>query len=136
VSGARGILVLLVLTLAVGSGWLLFKPIHGNERHGIGKGHGGRHREGIATTVPALPFPEAKQASTLFASKCSGCHGAQLEGGVGPSLVGVGTRFPLQKIERIAQYGKGRKKSVPMPSGIASSEEAALLARWLASSPI
>ena len=133
-SGARGI-VLLVIALAIGSGWLLLKPIHGIERQGIGHGHGGRHREEIAATVPALAEPEAKQASALYASKSSGCHGAQLEGGVGPSLAGVGSRFPLQKIERIAQYGKGRKKSVPMPSGIASSEEAALLARWLASSP-
>jgi len=66
---------------------------------------------------------------------CAACHGQRLEGGVGPSLVGIGSRIPPTKIERIAQRGKGKNKPVSMPPGLATPEEARLLARWLAAGP-
>jgi mono/diheme cytochrome c family protein len=85
-------------------------------------------------STPLSP-EEINRASALYAQKCAACHGRQKQGGpVGPSLLGVGSRYSLAKIERIAQRGKGRKKAQPMPSGLVTAAEASLLARWLATS--
>lgn len=123
----------LFIILALAGSWFVFNAADGKGRHG--HGHGGRHREETPVATPALSEAEAKQARALYAKTCSGCHGAKLEGAVGPALVGVASRYSLEKIARIAQYGKGRKKSVSMPSGLATSDEAALLARWLDTNP-
>lgn len=131
---ARWLPLLLILAVAIG-GWFMFDPVYSKERHSQGEGHGKRHRQDAAITASPLSDTEAKQASALFAKTCAGCHGEKLEGGVGPSLLGVGSRYSLDKIERIAQYGKGRQKPVSMPSGLATADEATLLARWLATNP-
>ncbi|WP_067732681.1 c-type cytochrome [Novosphingobium naphthalenivorans] len=131
---ARWFPLLLILTVAIG-GWFMFDPVYSKGRHSQGEGHGNRHRQDAAITASPLSDTEAKQASVLFAKTCAACHGEKLEGGVGPSLVGVGSRYSLDKIERIAQYGKGRQKPVSMPSGLATADEATLLARWLATNP-
>lgn len=120
---ARWILLPAALALAVGTTYS--GHVHAKDKHGR-----------VTVTSISLSSAEAQRASTLFAQTCAACHGARLEGGVGPSLVGVGSRYALAKIERIAQHGKGKKKSVPMPAGLATPEEASLLARWLISGPI
>ena len=135
ISGLRWGFVALVLALAVGGAWIAFGPLYAKGRHGGGHGNGHRQDRATAAAPAALSGGEVEQANALFAKTCAGCHGEKLEGGVGPSLVGVGSRYSLGKIERIAQYGKGQKKPVPMPSGLASGEEAKLLARWLATNP-
>ena len=102
----------------------------------IGSVHaGGKHRRAEPLEPGPLSASEAGQAATLYAGKCAACHGPRLEGGVGPSLARLGSRYSVAKIARIAQNGKGRKKPVPMPAGLATSDEARLLARWLAGSP-
>lgn len=109
---------------------------------GTGKGNGkgqhngegrGRNRDMPANeTSAALSAADTQKASALYAATCAACHGPQRQGGIGPSLVDVGARYSQAKIEQIAQFGKGRKKPVPMPAGLATAEEAQLLARWLA----
>lgn len=128
----RWALLAIVLDLAMGGAWLTFQPLYA-------KGHHGRdHRQAeTALAAPAsLSEAEVNQAKALFAGTCAGCHAERLEGGVGPSLVGVGSRHSRDKIERIVQYGKGRKKAVPMPAGLASAKDARLIARWLATNPM
>lgn len=93
--------------------------------------HAGRHRAGKDAESTPLSAVESKRAQALYASKCAACHGMDLQGGVGPSLKGVGERRSLSKIEKIARQGKGRNKAVQMPAGLANGEEARLLARWL-----
>src|SRR3972149_464611 len=121
----RWALLLIVLTLAVGAYWITIHPAHAKGKHG-----GGR----AVAPVP-LSSAETQQARALYAKTCAACHGQQMEGVIGPSLVGVGSRYPLAKIEQIAQSGKGKKKPVSMPAGLASADEARLLARWLAAGP-
>lgn len=95
----------------------------------------GKHdRSDVAAPTPVSPA-EARQAQALYAKSCAGCHGQQRQGVVGPSLVGVGERYSLAKIERIAQRGKGKNKAVSMPSGLVPAEQARLLARWLVNEP-
>lgn len=63
----------------------------------------------------------------LYAAKgCTGCHGGNLEGGVGPALTGVGERLSAEEIANIIVNGQGS-----MPAGLASAEEADVLATWL-----
>ncbi|MEW8968264.1 MULTISPECIES: cytochrome c550 [Exiguobacterium] len=63
----------------------------------------------------------------LYAAKgCTGCHGGNLEGGVGPALTGVGERLSAEEIANIIVNGQGS-----MPGGLASAEEAEVLATWL-----
>ncbi|MCC5893136.1 cytochrome c, partial [Exiguobacterium sp.] len=63
----------------------------------------------------------------LYAAQgCTGCHGGNLEGGVGPALTGVGERLSADEITNIIVNGKGS-----MPGGLASAEEADILTTWL-----
>lgn len=104
---------------------------------GSGNGNGnGRHRK-AAKSISSTPLSEAdaQRANTLFAATCAACHGAQRQGGIGPSLIDVGSRYSAAKIAQIAQFGKGRKKDVSMPAGLVSADDASLLARWLAAEP-
>lgn len=102
-----------------------------------GSGNGtGRHRKVAASTASALPSEgDAQRASKLFADTCAACHGNKRQGGIGPSLIDVGSRYSEAKIAKIAQFGKGRKKDVSMPAGLVSADDASLLARWLATEP-
>jgi polar amino acid transport system substrate-binding protein len=43
---------------------------------------------GGGSPPPLFTSVQAQQGSSLYASKCSLCHGAQLEGGAGPPLSG------------------------------------------------
>lgn len=95
----------------------------------------GKHdRVGSSEAAPPSAT-EVQQAQVLYANTCALCHGQQREGAIGPSLVAVGERYSLAKIERIAQEGKGKKQAIPMPAGLVSAEQARLLARWLVTAP-
>lgn len=62
-----------------------------------------------------------------YKSSCIGCHGSSYEGGVGPSLVGVGERRSQEEIQDIVVNGKGA-----MPAGLVPAENAEAMAAWLA----
>src|SRR3990172_6683698 len=122
----RWTLLALALVAMVGGAYVVFGTVYA--KGGYRSGHGHRN-------LAPLSEAEAKQAGAIYAKTCAGCHGERLEGATGPSLVGVGARLKIGKIEKIAQEGKARKKPVSMPSGLASPEEAMLLAHWLAKNP-
>jgi cytochrome c551 len=67
-------------------------------------------------------------AEKIAAQKCSTCHGENLEGGGGPKISDVGSRYSKEEIEEIILNGKGG-----MPAGIIKGEEASAVAEWLAS---
>lgn len=118
-------LLLSSCVLLVGIGWIAQQFVQGR----------GKHRDDqMAAPVP-LSVAEVERAAALYGQTCGGCHGERMEGVVGPSLIGVGSRYSLAKIERIAQQGKGRKKQIPMPSDLVSPDDANLLARWLVLAP-
>lgn len=121
----RTLLLRVTLALAVGA-------CSGAPQPALAKG---KHGESGAPAPEHLSATQVQQARTLYDRTCAGCHGQKMEGVIGPSLVGVGSRYSLAKIEKIAQRGKGKKKSVSMPAGLVSPDEAHLLARWLAAGP-
>jgi len=62
----------------------------------------------------------------LFNQKCSVCHGGNLQGGAGPNLQAVGSRYTKEEIEDIILNGKGN-----MRGGLYTGENASVLAQWL-----
>ena len=71
------------------------------------------------------------EAAQIFASQssCTGCHGANLQGGMGPSLLGVGDRLSAEEIADVIKNGRGA-----MPPGAFTGSDAELntLVEWLA----
>ncbi len=60
---------------------------------------------------------------------CIGCHGGDLEGGSGPSLQDVGSKYSEEEILDIINNGI---EGTAMPGGLVPAEEAEILAAWLA----
>ncbi|MGD6817125.1 cytochrome c551 [Metabacillus sp. 113a] len=71
--------------------------------------------------------PSATDGEQLFKQNCTSCHGADLKGSSGPSLVKVGAEYDAAEIESIIQNGQGN-----MPRGILEGEDAKKVAEWLA----
>ncbi|MBY0097088.1 cytochrome c [Mesobacillus maritimus] len=64
---------------------------------------------------------------TLYAQTCSGCHGGNLQGGAGPELAAIGSKYSQEEIENIIANGQGS-----MPPKLLEGEEASAVAEWLA----
>jgi mono/diheme cytochrome c family protein len=47
----------------------------------------------VSPTVAEVKTPDATAGAGLFQATCSGCHGSEGEGGVGPALAGGLSRF-------------------------------------------
>ncbi len=64
---------------------------------------------------------------TLFAQSCSSCHGGELQGGAGPELAAIGSKYSQEEIENIIANGQGT-----MPPKLLEGEKASAVAEWLA----
>jgi mono/diheme cytochrome c family protein len=69
----------------------------------------------------------ATQGQAIFQMNCSGCHGLQAEGIVGPTLIGISKRKTRERI--IHQVISG--ETPPMPQFQPSAEEMANLLKYL-----
>lgn len=73
----------------------------------------------------------------FLSNSCYKCHGKQLEGPSGPTLLGVGNKYSAEEIIEIMNKGKGGDKDKNheggMPPGMFQQgpEEQKLLAEWL-----
>lgn len=76
-----------------------------------------------------LDTAKAGDVKTLYAQRCSSCHGEQLEGRVGPNLTKIGSQYSKKQILEIIKNGKGGGK---MPSSLVSGKDADQVAAWLA----
>ncbi|WP_366161235.1 cytochrome c [Bacillus infantis] len=65
-------------------------------------------------------------AHEIYKQTCVSCHGINYEGGVGPSLYNVGSKYSEDEILNILINGKGS-----MPQGLISKEEASSMALYL-----
>jgi mono/diheme cytochrome c family protein len=80
-----------------------------------------------ATPAPAPPPPasaDATRGATVFANTCSGCHGAQAQGGVGPPL--AGNPIGVEGATTVIRQGRGG-----MPAGLVSGQDEADLIAFL-----
>ncbi|OCT14494.1 cytochrome c-551 [Paenibacillus pectinilyticus] len=76
------------------------------------------------TTTPA-----SADAQTIFKANCVACHGANLEGLVGPSLQKVGGKLSKDQLVATITNGKG---AMPSFKGKLSDTDINALATWLA----
>lgn len=120
--GHGGLAFLAIVVAACVAAWLLV------EFRGVSR------PAGRITSEPArtLTQSDRNRAEHIAATICAGCHGPGLAGAAAPSLAGVGARRTEETIRRILVRGKGRRKPNPMPGGLVSAQDAAIVARWLA----
>lgn len=62
----------------------------------------------------------------VYEQSCAACHGDDLSGDIGPSLIGIGKRLSKEEIKDIAENGVGN-----MPADLATAEDAQIVAEWL-----
>jgi cytochrome c551 len=82
----------------------------------------------FSPTVAAAPSAtgDATRGKAIFGSTCSGCHGADASGGVGPRLVGSGLNAAA--VQAVVASGRG-----VMPAGLVAGQDAADVAAFVAS---
>ncbi len=56
----------------------------------------------VSPTVAEVETPDVAAGAELFQANCSGCHGSEGEGGVGPALAGGLSRFASE--EEVATF--------------------------------
>lgn len=62
----------------------------------------------VGKRKPMLSESDAKRVKTLYEGNCQVCHGRDMNGGVGPSLVNAGKRLMFNEFKSIVTEGKGR----------------------------
>lgn len=70
---------------------------------------------------------EAATPEDLYAANCLSCHGGNLEGGFGPALATIGSKYTAEEVKGIIQNGVGK-----MPAINVDAEKAQAIADWLA----
>ena len=78
-----------------------------------------------APDAAGSPAGDATRGAEIFAASCSGCHGADANGGVGPALRDSG--LTAAEVEAVVASGRGT-----MPAGIVSGQDAADVAAHVA----
>jgi mono/diheme cytochrome c family protein len=87
-----------------------------------------------------LPFPPQNPTSTtllatsmpgykLYMNTCTGCHGQDLEGSVGPELRGLGNVTTSAKLDKFITTGK---EGMPPGGELSSPVQIQEVADWLA----
>lgn len=93
----------------------------------------GEERPNFMKTAEAAPaIIEADDpAFSIVEAQCIGCHAADLNGAVGPALLGIGNRLSSEEIAEIITHGAGGG-AMPAFEGSLSTEEIEQLSAWLA----
>lgn len=110
-----GILLVVIISIA---GLDQRKAIHDAEKNGG------------ETQEKAQEGETAGDPEKIFQNNCASCHGADLSGGVGPALTGVGSKYSEEKIREIIKNGFPDAQP-PMPGGLLQGAEAEAVAKWL-----
>ncbi|WP_449537005.1 cytochrome c550 [Ferdinandcohnia sp. Marseille-Q9671] len=84
--------------------------------------------EEMANGENEQPETAAASPEEIYQGKCSACHGADLSGGAGPALLGVGDRHSAEEIQDIITNGK----PPAMPGGLVTDPaQVEEIATWL-----
>ncbi len=68
----------------------------------------------VLASIPAPPYTDAQatKGQILFYERCAECHGASLEGEIGPALSGAGSNVQWETVSYVWQY-----MTAHMPAG-------------------
>ena len=78
--------------------------------------------------LPPLVAADDPAFTNIMQAQCISCHGAELEGGAGPALRGIGDRLSKEEIAEVITNGRG---GMPAYGSILSAEEIDQVAEWL-----
>ena len=106
-----------------------------------GGGSGGGSGTPTGPAFANLPIPNQHPASTqllatampgyaIYTSTCAACHGADLEGVIGPELRGIGNAASAAKLQQIITAGI--PPLMPAMGGLTSAGDVQKVAQWLA----
>lgn len=123
----------LMLTALVGVFYLTWAADHEHSLNHAASKTGGEHggSGGSSATAPA-PADSSFTADAVWKaqSSCMGCHGKDMEGGMGPNLQKIGSKYDATQIADIIHNGK----PPAMPGGMIKDEaEIKKLAEYMAS---
>jgi cytochrome c551 len=68
----------------------------------------------------------AMDGETLYNKSCASCHGVNLQGAIGPSLVNIKNKYSETEIQAIISKG-----SQHMPANLLVDEESKIVSKWL-----
>lgn len=71
---------------------------------------------------------ETSAVEEVYKKNCASCHGQDLDGGMGPELTAVGSKYSAEEIDAIIKDGMG---DMPAQPGV-SDDDREMLAEWLA----
>ncbi|KUP07222.1 cytochrome C [Bacillus coahuilensis m2-6] len=115
----RNPIIPFLLIMVMGIGLVFFLSLEGLGNQGELAHEGEETTEGGET---AAGFdPEAH-----YQSACIGCHGGNYEGGVGPTLIGVGDKYSAEELSDILINGKGA-----MPGNLVPADNVEAMVEWL-----
>jgi cytochrome c551 len=116
---AKGLLVAgvpLILGLAFAAG-VITAGIHTQgaaESRAVSQAGGSSPSTGAGTS--------SEEIKNLVMNTCTGCHGSDLKGNVGPSLYEAAQKYKAEEIEAILKNGKSGEKG-QMPAGLVKGKE-------------
>ena len=107
---------------------------------GTSSGASGSSSSTGSQSASGLPFPTQHPTDTkimdvsatgytIFENTCSGCHGQNLQGSVGPSLLGIGNVASASQLQSFITQGKGL---MPPNGGLTDPNQVQQVAAWLA----
>ncbi len=70
---------------------------------------------------------ELTQEEKIYKKNCAACHGQNLDGGAGPSLEGIGSKYNVDEIIDIIENGTGDMR----PQKQVAEDDRVILAEWL-----
>lgn len=68
------------------------------------------------------------EIQALYNNNCASCHGTNLEGGFGPALTNIGSKYSKEEIDEIIKNGVGQ---MPAQTQLSDADRKAL-SEWLA----
>lgn len=68
----------------------------------------------------------AMNGETLYKNSCATCHGVNLQGAIGPTLVNIKNKYSETDIQAIISKG-----SQHMPANLLNDEESKIVSKWL-----
>ncbi|BBI32811.1 c-type cytochrome [Cohnella abietis] len=86
-------------------------------------------KEGTAFTVPERAV-DAATSEQIYQSMCISCHGAELQGAIGPELAHIGSSLTKEQLFKTIKNGR---RGMPSFEKRLSEDELITVTTWLAS---
>ena len=69
---------------------------------------------------------QALDGETLYGNKCSACHGGNLKGAVGPSVLNMRSKYSEDELFKMITKGSDK-----MPGHLLTDDESRVVTKWL-----